>query len=59
MGIKGRLILMNFFQFFVWGAWLITIANYWFGKEIGTRLSLEKSLQLLEFLQSSCLPLQV
>jgi len=22
---------MNFFQFFVWGAWLITIANYWFG----------------------------
>ncbi|MBL7897816.1 MAG: nucleoside permease [Crocinitomicaceae bacterium] len=35
MGIKGRLILMNFFQFFVWGAWLITIANYWFGKGIG------------------------
>lgn len=22
---------MSFFQFFVWGAWLITIANYWFG----------------------------
>lgn len=22
---------MNFMQFFVWGAWLITIANYWFG----------------------------
>ena len=22
---------MNFFQFFVWGAWLITIANFWFG----------------------------
>ena len=31
MGIKNRLILMNFLQFFVWGAWLITIANYWFG----------------------------
>ncbi len=31
MGIKNRLIIMNFFQFFVWGAWLITIANYWFG----------------------------
>lgn len=31
MTIKNRLILMNFFQFFVWGAWLITIANYWFG----------------------------
>ncbi len=28
--IKLRLITMNFLQFFVWGAWLITIANYWF-----------------------------
>ncbi|MBI3136686.1 MAG: nucleoside permease [Bacteroidetes bacterium] len=35
MNLKGRLILMNFLQFFVWGAWLITIANYWFGKGIG------------------------
>lgn len=24
---------MNFLQFFVWGAWLITIANYWFGEK--------------------------
>jgi NHS family xanthosine MFS transporter len=31
MGIKLRLTVMNFLQFFVWGAWLITIANYWFG----------------------------
>lgn len=31
MGIKFRLTLMNFLQFFIWGAWLITIANYWFG----------------------------
>jgi len=31
MGVKNRLIAMNFFQFFVWGAWLITIANFWFG----------------------------
>lgn len=31
MGIKLRLIVMNFLQFFIWGAWLITIANYWFG----------------------------
>jgi NHS family xanthosine MFS transporter len=22
---------MSFFQFFVWGAWLITMANFWFG----------------------------
>lgn len=31
MSIKSRLVIMNFLQFFVWGAWLITIANYWFG----------------------------
>jgi NHS family xanthosine MFS transporter len=31
MGIKNRLVFMSFLQFFVWGAWLITIANYWFG----------------------------
>lgn len=31
MGIKLRLTIMNFLQFFIWGAWLITIANYWFG----------------------------
>ena len=31
MNIKFRLTIMNFLQFFVWGAWLITVANYWFG----------------------------
>ncbi len=31
MGLKFRLSFMSFLQFFVWGAWLITIANYWFG----------------------------
>lgn len=31
MSLKFRLVVMNFLQFFVWGAWLITIANYWFG----------------------------
>ncbi|UAY54863.1 nucleoside permease [Arachidicoccus terrestris] len=30
MGIKLRLILMNFLQYFIWGAWLITIGVYWF-----------------------------
>ncbi len=29
--IKFRLIVMNFLQFFVWGSWLITVGNYWFG----------------------------
>jgi MFS transporter, NHS family, xanthosine permease len=31
MSIKLRLTVMSFLQFFVWGAWLITVANYWFG----------------------------
>lgn len=31
MNVRFRLTLMSFMQFFVWGAWLITIANYWFG----------------------------
>lgn len=30
MSIKIRLTIMSFFQFFVWGAWLITVGNYWF-----------------------------
>jgi NHS family xanthosine MFS transporter len=30
MNVKLRLIIMSFLQFFVWGAWLITVANYWF-----------------------------
>lgn len=28
MGIKFRLTVLSFFQFFVWGAWLITIGTY-------------------------------
>jgi MFS transporter, NHS family, xanthosine permease len=31
MNIKFRLTVMSFLQFFVWGAWLITVGNYWFG----------------------------
>ena len=31
MSIKLRFIIMSFLQFFVWVAWLLTIANYWFG----------------------------
>ncbi|MDP2721404.1 MAG: nucleoside permease [Bacteroidales bacterium] len=30
MGIKFRITIMNFLQFFIWGAWLITIGGYWF-----------------------------
>ncbi|MGM5629264.1 nucleoside permease [Apibacter raozihei] len=30
MSIKLRLIILVFLQFFIWGAWMITIGNYWF-----------------------------
>ncbi|PJJ84828.1 nucleoside permease [Mucilaginibacter auburnensis] len=30
MNIKFRLILLNFMQFFIWGAWLLTVGAYWF-----------------------------
>ncbi len=30
MSLKLRLIIMNFLQFFIWGAWLITVGGYWF-----------------------------
>lgn len=33
MSLKFRLTILSFFQFFVWGAWLITIGNYWFGNK--------------------------
>lgn len=36
MNIKLRLTIMSFFQFFVWGAWLITIATYFFSNNLGT-----------------------
>lgn len=28
--LKFRLILLSFFQFFIWGSWLLTIGAYWF-----------------------------
>ncbi len=38
MNIKFRLILMNFMQFFIWGAWLITIGRYWFSNNLGSNI---------------------
>ncbi|MES2775906.1 MAG: nucleoside permease [Bacteroidota bacterium] len=45
MNIRYRLIVMSFFQFFVWGAWLITIGTYcfnakgWTGAQFGAIFS--------------------
>lgn len=36
MNIKSRLTILSFLQFYVWGAWLITIATYFFSNEMGT-----------------------
>ncbi|MRR23140.1 MFS transporter, partial [bacterium] len=41
MGLKHRLIIMNFLQFFMWGAWMMTLGHYgfvekqWNGAEFG------------------------
>jgi nucleoside transporter len=41
MNIKLRLTIMNFFQFFVWGSWMMTLGHYgfvekqWDGAEFG------------------------
>lgn len=35
MNIKFRLTVLSFMQFFVWGAWLITIATYFFSNKMG------------------------
>ncbi|HMT74974.1 MAG TPA: nucleoside permease [Chitinophagaceae bacterium] len=36
MNLKLRLTILSFFQFYVWGAWLITIATYFFSNKMGT-----------------------
>src|SRR5258706_5241396 len=36
MNIKFRLTILSFLQFYVWGAWLITIATYFFSNGMGT-----------------------
>ena len=36
MDIRLRLTVLSFLQFFVWGAWLITIGTYFFGNNLGT-----------------------
>ncbi len=36
MNIKLRLTVLSFLQFYVWGAWLITIGTYFFSNGMGT-----------------------
>ncbi len=36
MNIRFRLTVMSFLQFFVWGAWLITIATYFFNSPMAS-----------------------
>ncbi|NOT51195.1 MAG: nucleoside permease [Chitinophagaceae bacterium] len=36
MNIKIRLTVLSFLQFYVWGAWLITFATYFFTNGLGT-----------------------
>lgn len=33
MNLSPRLVVMNFLQFFVWGAWLLTLGAYWFNNK--------------------------
>ncbi|ORA28549.1 Xanthosine permease [Mycobacteroides abscessus subsp. bolletii] len=33
MNLTARLVVMNFLQFFVWGAWLLTLGAYWFNNK--------------------------
>lgn len=40
MGIKLRLTILSFFQYFVWGAWLITVATYFFSNKLGSGVQL-------------------
>ncbi|MBS1743515.1 MAG: nucleoside permease [Bacteroidetes bacterium] len=49
MNIKFRLTLLSFLQFFVWGAWLITIATYFFGNNMGTGVQFGAIFSTLAF----------
>jgi MFS transporter, NHS family, xanthosine permease len=42
MDIRLRLTIMSFFQFFVWGAWLITISTYYFSSPMGSGMDAGK-----------------
>jgi NHS family xanthosine MFS transporter len=42
MSIKLRLTILSFLQFFVWGAWLITIATYFFTSPMGSGMDAGK-----------------
>jgi NHS family xanthosine MFS transporter len=47
MGVKLRLTVLSFLQFYVWGAWLITIATYFFSNNLGTSAQFGKIFSTL------------
>jgi len=47
MNIKLRLTVLSFLQFFVWGAWLITFATYFFSNGMGSGAQFSKIFSTL------------
>lgn len=47
MSIKFKLTAMSFLQFFVWGAWLITLGNYWFATKHWSGVDIGKAFTTL------------
>lgn len=46
-GIKFRLIVMNFLQFAIWGAYLTCMGTYLFNHNMGGQIGLFYSIQVL------------
>ena len=38
MGIKLRLTVTQFLEFFIWGSWLISFGNYMFSMNMGDKI---------------------
>ena len=54
MGIKFRLIVMNFLQYAIWGSWLISLGAYLGGGLDFTGLQSEVSLPRWALRRCSC-----
>ena len=56
MGIKFRLIVMNFLQYAIWGSWLISLGAYLGGGPISPDCKSGVSSRRWALLRCSCLP---